>query len=184
MRKYLKKFEASKPSLIKFPQPEMNTFRLWFEDESEAFVDANTGETIAHWQWYESVPSILFALHSNLFAGETGELINGVFAIGALFLIGSGILLWWNRRQHFRLSFILPGRFNLKNILRNHAAIGLTGSIPATFFVLTGVIMVFYSTVAFAITSLLDESAPGRPDAVVIPQQSPVRSWDEILEKS
>ena len=171
------------PVLVKFPQPGMNAFHLWFNDDSEAFVHPASGEIIAHWGWHESLPSFLFELHANLLTGEMGELVNGGIAFAVLFLAGSGVLLWWRRHKHFKLRFIFPRHFSSASILQSHAPLGVTGLIPITLFVVTGLLLVFYRPVSSILTTLLDDRPPGRPTAVVIPDQEPMRTWEQILSR-
>lgn len=181
----LRKFETNAigaaPTLIKFPQPGMNAFHLWFNDDSEAFIHPVSGELIAQWRWHETLPSFLYYLHANLLAGETGELINGCLAFAVLFLAASGVLLWWQRHQYFRLRYILPHHFRPVSILRSHAALGVTGMVPIILFVSTGFLLVFYKPAALLLTNLLDDRPPGRPDVVIIPDSKPMRSWEQIL---
>ena len=168
-------------TLIKFPQPGMNAFRCWFGDHSEAFVHPDSGDIIAHWRWYESLPGFLFELHAHLLMGETGEIINGVVAFAVLFLAGSGILLWWRRHQHFRLSYVFPSHFNAASILRCHTALGITCVAPVILFVTTGLLLVFYTPAAAVLTNLLDDRPPAKPDVIVIPGNKPMWEWEQIL---
>ena len=181
----LRQFETNAtgaaPTLIKFPQPGMNVFQLWFNDDSEAFIHPGNGEIIAHWYWHETLPSLLYELHSNLLAGERGELINGGIAFAVLFLAGSGVLLWWQHRNYFKLRFVVPYHFSSASILRNHAALGVTGMMPIILFVSTGFFLVFYKPAALLLTNLLDDRPPGRPDVVIIPDSKPMMSWEQIL---
>lgn len=181
----LRQFETNAtgaaPTLIKFPQPGMNAFHLWFNDASEAFIHPSNGAIIAHWYWHETLPSLLYELHANLLAGEAGELINGGIAFAVLFLAGSGVLLWWQHRNYFKLRFVVPYHFSSASILRSHAAIGVTGVILVTLFVSTGFLLVFYKPAALLLTGLVDDRPPGRPDVVVVPDGKPMRDWEQIL---
>ncbi len=152
---------------IRFPDRGMNAFHLWLRDGSEALVHPTTGDPISLWTWDETLTGVLFELHANLLAGESGEQVNGYLGLLVLGFVLSGLVLWWPQRGTFRLRFAMPRAMSPAGIL---------------LFVITGVTMVFYGPIKFAVTTFLDSTPPMVPVAKVEPMDRPVQPWAAILE--
>ena len=104
-----KTFAGAAVTLVKFPQPGMNAFQVWLADGREALLDPASAAVITEWRWWSSVPGFLFELHAHLLAEGTGTVVNGLAALGGLFLALSGVIVWWPRRNGaFRLGGAWP----------------------------------------------------------------------------
>ena len=168
--------------LIKFPDRGMNAFHLWLRDGSEALVHASSGHLISRWTWDETLPGVLFELHANLLAGESGEQVNGYLGLLIMGFVLSGLVLWWPQRRTFRLRFAVPQGTSSAHLIRTHSAIGVIFAAGILLFVLTGVTMVFYRPFMTAVTTVLDSTPPMVPVARVEPTDRPVRPWATTLE--
>ncbi len=167
---------------VKFPQPGMNAFHVWLGDGREALIDSTSGDLVTMWTWRSSVPAFLFELHAHLLAGDTGSVVNGIAALGAVFLALSGVLLWWPRRRRaFRLCYAVPRDASATTLLRSHAANGLIAALPILLFAGTGAALVFYTPVAAAMSGLLDRRPPETPSATVPPRDDARQPWHLVL---
>ncbi len=167
--------------LVKLPQPRLNAFQIWLADGSEAFVDPRSGEMIARWTMWSSLPAFLFELHAHLLAEDTGTFVNGVAAIGAIFLTLSGLLVWWpGRRSRFRLREALRRPRFAGGWMRSHAAVGAITAPAALLFVATGAALVFYDEVSSIVTRL-DVRPAETPSAAVAPEARSRAPWADVL---
>jgi uncharacterized iron-regulated membrane protein len=168
--------------VVRFPDDGLNGFELWLADGSQALADPVTGVPLERWTWRESLPGFLFELHAHLLAGKTGHVINGVVALGGVFFVLSGAILWWpGRRSGYRLRRAVPRSATGAELLRSHAASGLLLSLPLLLFAATGAALVFSAPTARALSALFDRTPPREPDASVPPQPRPFRPWREIV---
>lgn len=160
---------------VKFPREGTNAFHVYLADESEAFVDPESGDLIARWTWRDSLPAFVFELHVHLLGGEGGKTLNGIAALFVLFLALTGLILWWPRKSGaFRLRRAMPRNATAGELLRSHAASGAIAAIPVLVFAATGAAIVFYTPVNAALSAMFDHRTPMKPDAVVAPRVSPV----------
>lgn len=168
--------------LIKFPDQGMNAFHLWLRDGSEALVHPSSGDPISQWTWKETWTGVLFELHVNLMAGEPGEQVNGYLGLLIVGFVLSGLVLWWPQRKTFRLRFAMPRAMSSAHFVRAHSALGVIFAAGILVFVITGVTMVFYGPIKFAVTTALDSTPPMVPVARVDPTDQPVQPWATILD--
>ena len=176
------RFHEPGVQLIKFPDQGMNAFHLWLRDGSEALVAPSSGQLISRWTWKETWTGVLFELHANLLAGESGEQVNGFLGLLILGFVLSGLILWWPQRRVFRLRFAVPQAMSSAHFIRAHSAIGVIFAAGILLIVLTGVTIVFYRPFMTAVTTVLDSTPPMVPVARVESTDQPVRPWAAILE--
>lgn len=71
------------------------------EARQVAFMNPYTGDLIALYNYRESFYYTMFSLHRWLLSGDTGKMIVGVSTLIFLFILITGIILWWpkNRRM-------------------------------------------------------------------------------------
>ena len=68
------------------------------------YLHPSTGEILGRRGETEGFMGFLFALHSNLFAGEVGKAVLTMSVIAYLLMLASGIYLWWPKRWSRALS--------------------------------------------------------------------------------
>lgn len=166
---------------VKFPRDGMNAYHAYLADGSEAFIDPRTNAVVARFRWNESVPAFLFDLHAHLMMGATGEVLNGLAAVGLVFLGLSGLVLWVPRRAAFTLRRPLPRRWSSGEMLRSHSASGVLLLVPVIVFAGTGAALVFYEQASVVMTGVFDAAPAAEPSAVVPRQDAEHRPWAEIL---
>lgn len=79
------------------------------EPNNTAFMNPYTGELISLYSHKNSFFFTMFSLHRWLLAGEVGKVITGVSTFVFLFILITGIILWWPKNQK-----ILKQRLTLK----------------------------------------------------------------------
>lgn len=78
------------------------------EQSTQAFMNPYTGELISLYSYRTTFFYTMFSLHRWLLAGDTGKLIVGVSTSIFLFILMTGIILWWpenKKKLKQRLKF-------------------------------------------------------------------------------
>jgi uncharacterized iron-regulated membrane protein len=107
---------------------------------SQAFVNPYTGQVVALQSQRSPFFFTMFSLHRWLLAGDTGKLIVGVSTSVFLFILLTGIVLWWPQNQKIlrqRLTLKLDGGW--KRINHDlHIVVGFYAAIFLFAFAFTG----------------------------------------------
>lgn len=69
------------------------------ENNWRAFMNPYTGEVVELYRHSDSFFYTMFALHRWLLAGSTGKLITGISTMIFLFILITGIVLWWPKNK-------------------------------------------------------------------------------------
>jgi uncharacterized iron-regulated membrane protein len=77
---------------------------------NQAFMNPYTGQLISLYSYRNSFFYAMFSLHRWLLAGDTGKLIVGISTSIFLFILLTGIILWWPKskkklKQHLKLKW-------------------------------------------------------------------------------
>lgn len=177
-----RRLEPARVRTVKWPRDGIHGLHLWLTDGSQALADPVSGDVIARWHTFDDPAAFLFDLHAHLLAGEKGEVVNGIGALAATFLVLSGVLLWARRRRTaYRLRRAWPRSLTSAELVRSHAASGALLAIPILAFTTTGAALVFYEPVAAGLARAFDRTPAEQPDAVVAPRPSPPQPWDRLL---
>ncbi len=78
-------------------------------DNNQAFMNPYTGELIALYAYRNTFFFTMFSLHRWLLAGDVGKMIVGVSTVVFLFILITGIILWWPKNKK-----ILKHRLTMK----------------------------------------------------------------------
>lgn len=105
----------------------------------QAFVNPHTGDLISLYNHRNSFFFTVFSLHRWLLAGDTGKLITGISTSIFLFIIITGIVLWWPKtraklKQHLTIKWAGWKRINHDL----HIVIGFYSAIFLFAFAFTG----------------------------------------------
>ena len=107
---------------------------------SQAFVDPYTGQVVGMQSQRSPFFFTMFSLHRWLLAGDAGKLIVGVSTVVFLFILLTGIVLWWPRNRKIlrqRLRLKLDGGW--KRINHDlHIVVGFYAAIFLFAFAFTG----------------------------------------------
>jgi uncharacterized iron-regulated membrane protein len=103
---------------IRFPASEHDTYLLssGHMGGHQFSVDPYSGRVIAELQPPHDFLSWLQELHFNLLGGKTGRLINGLGAAIMLLLAGTGIVIWWPGKVHWRRALSVSWKSRWKRI--------------------------------------------------------------------
>lgn len=82
---------------IDLPSPRLPAWQAFAADGERHYFDPATGELLLVRNTGNDAVLWLRDLHTHLLAGDTGEQVLGAFGIVALFLLLSGLYLWWPR---------------------------------------------------------------------------------------
>ena len=152
------------------------------EGGSQAFVNPYTGEVISLYTHRNSFFFTMFSLHRWLLAGDVGKLIVGISTSIFLFILITGIILWWPKtkaklKQHLTLKWAGWKRINHDL----HVVIGFYTAIFLFAFAFTGLAWSFewFNNGIYWITGT--ENKRPEPPASVVASTTPM-GIDQILE--
>jgi uncharacterized iron-regulated membrane protein len=181
---------ASNPDLqarfIFLPSERFGHWRIMGPDNSGAYLDG-AGTVLAKWDHGWQRPEwFLFDLHTNLLLGETGSLVTGLFAVGGLLFVGTGLWLWWPLRKTFAWR-LWPKRLSRPSIVRHHRDLGVIMAPLLTLSLLTGAAMAIKPIGAILVMPLNSpaelQAALVPPDAAGADPAKPI-AWPRILRET
>ncbi len=173
---------ADRPEGIIFARDGFGLHQLSYRHDAGAYAD-QAGNIVTRWASDWGRPELwLFDLHHQLFAGATGETVQGVIGLCGLFFVGSGALLWWQRRRTFAFR-LLPRRLTRSAIRWHHRDLGIVVAPLLLLSLYTGVTMAFRPVSAL----VLGPSAPGIIARALKPPKAPKAAlaerfdWGEMI---
>jgi uncharacterized iron-regulated membrane protein len=176
------------PSAITFYSSPDEPVALAFGRERTVFVDPYTGRKLgensrATRAFFATLERWHRALGSELRGRGPGRGIAGAANFLFLFLVTSGLVLWWPKKwtpQRLRSSALLRRNLSGRALLWNlHNVIGLWSALPLFFIVLSGVIMSYPWA-----NNLLYRLAGSEPPAAVRPESHGARGHAHQLANS
>ena len=148
----------------------------------QAFMNPHTGEMIALYNHRNTFFFTVFSLHRWLLAGDTGKLITGISTLIFLFILLTGIILWWPKtkaklKQHLTLKW----GASWKRINHDlHVVLGFYASIFLFAFAFTGLAWSFewFNNGIYWITGT--ENKRQEPPSSIISGDTTIVSFDEV----
>ncbi|NJM56464.1 MAG: hypothetical protein HC857_01965 [Synechococcales cyanobacterium RU_4_20] len=104
--------------------------QLPHEQRLQTFVDPYTGNVLGSRVWERSLIGFIYAVHHNLLAGLTGQIVVGVVGLGLLFIAISGTMLWTGWRK---LAIGFKIRWNAPSALLNYDLHNVGGLLSTVF---------------------------------------------------
>lgn len=153
------------------------------EQSTQAFMNPYTGELISLYSYRNSFFYTMFALHRWLLAGDTGKLIVGISTSIFLFILITGIILWWpenKKKLKARLKFKWAAGW--KRINHDlHIVIGFYTAIFLFAFAFTGLAWSFkwFNDGIYWVTRT-ENKRPEPPTSVYVPEGKSI-SFDAAL---
>jgi uncharacterized iron-regulated membrane protein len=116
-----------------------------FKGKLSVYVDPASGRILGSARLDEDFFGRIEKVHRTLNLGETGKIITGCNALVFLVLILTGIVIWWPKRNRFRVSrFRVKWNAHKPRLLYDlHSVLGFYASWIMIFTVLTGLIFAF-----------------------------------------
>nr|WP_239056943.1 PepSY-associated TM helix domain-containing protein [Wenzhouxiangella limi] len=109
---------------VKYPQPELPAYHLWLADGREALVMPGSLEIVDQWRWFQRPTAFLAELHLHLLADEAGSRVVGWLGLLTLFLLVSGLVIWWPALKRFRWRSLWPRDLSRPRLLMFHRNLG------------------------------------------------------------
>lgn len=151
---------------VTFAGDGLGVHQVLFADGSGAYLSQG-GEIVARWTSIWQRPELwLFDLHHRLLLGDAGETATGIAGLIGLFLVVSGVLLWWRMRARFRPR-PWPARMTPGAIVHHHRDLGILTAPLLFLSLLTGVMMVLPSIGQLLLSPL------GREERLPVPEVPP-----------
>ena len=170
--------DASRPvTVLGMPTRTLAAYHAYFDDGSEALYHPETGAKVVDWTALDALPGFLFELHAHMLAGDIGHTFVGVVGLVGAANILAGIVLWWRRRDVFRIRHAVPRTAEKKYLLRGHAAQGALLGVLVAFNLLAGSAVVFAGPALTGLSSLLGVSGNTRPTVQRIESQGSRVDW-------
>jgi len=115
------------------------------KNNTGVYVDPYTGKVLGSIDRESEFLAVVLKIHRSLYLGEPGKIITGVSAFIFLFMLISGIILWWpGRRQKLKQKFTLARNAGWRRLNYDlHSVLGFYASWIIVFTVLTGLVWSF-----------------------------------------
>lgn len=144
------------------------------------FLHPGTGQELGRRGESEGMFNWVFALHTNLLAGEAGKAVLTVAALGYLAMGVSGLVLWWP--VNWRAGFTVRLRGGLaRSLLDLHRVGGAVFGLLVLVSVATGAYMA-WPPIAQWVTQASGQAAVRAP--AVLPSTAPIASLDQAVARA
>ncbi|UXI68600.1 PepSY-associated TM helix domain-containing protein [Tahibacter amnicola] len=146
--------------------------RLYLDDEGTVLATRSRDTDLILW---------LRDLHMHLLAGDAGEAVLGVIGIALLFLLVTGIYLWWPGRGAILGSFRWYSQPPVRRWLTWHRSLG-AGVVPLLLLLaVTGTLMVYSGFTRSTLRSLMGDAPEPRPPAPIAVDPQRAIDWNALL---
>lgn len=144
---------------VKMPEPGVGAYHLYLRD-GEAFLSADDHRVLDRWRPWERPMGLLFDVHAHLMAGEGGERVGGVAALLGVFMLVTGVVLWWPTRRRFTVANVVPRGLSRGSLLPWHRDLGVVATPILLVLLLTGGGIVFYGAAGVVLNGLFGDRPP------------------------
>jgi uncharacterized iron-regulated membrane protein len=162
------------------PTAALPSWQLYFTGGVRRYLDPASGELLLTRAPNTDVMLALRDWHTHLLGGHTGETLLGVLGWVSLFMLLSGLVLWWPRRGRLRAHLTPCTQPPARRWLSWHRSLGAL-SLPLLLLVtLTGTLMVYHGGSRHALQVLFAD-APSVPPPAPIPARATAIDWAAVL---
>ena len=148
-----------------------------------AFADPYTGSILDLYVYGESFFYTVMSLHRWLLAGDTGKLIMGISMLMFLFILMTGLIIWWPRTKAIlKQRTSIKWNASWKRLSQDlHHALGIYTIMFLFIFAFTSLVWSFqwFNDGIYTLTNSSKE--PIKPPASTIPNNAVATSIDNIL---
>ncbi|HYE57038.1 MAG TPA: PepSY-associated TM helix domain-containing protein, partial [Rhodothermales bacterium] len=146
------------------------TLKVVLADSRTVFADPYTARLLGAQGPTESFTGVLFDLHHHLLMGEAGEQATGYVGLALVFLVISGLVLWWRGWRNARLRV----RWRRSPHLVSYDLHNVVGAVASVFLLITAVSgagLVFHDAFDATAVAVTGEAMPAGP-----PKSTPMGS--------
>lgn len=165
------------------PSAKLPVWQVFFSGGERRYFDAASGELLLARSKDNDWVLWLRDLHTHLLAGETGEEVLGVFGLIALFILLSGLYLWWPRWRALAASLRWYRGPPTRRWLSWHRSTGALLLPVLLLVVATGVAMVYNQATRNALRWSLDDG-PEMVPPIPLPPTDQAIDWPALLAAS
>lgn len=171
--------EGAKARGFSFPDAELPVWEALERGGDRSYFDAQTGRLLVHRSKSDDVLLTLLDWHTHLLSGAVGETVLGVVACAGLFMLLSGVWLYWPGCQR-ALKHLKPHAN--PPVLRwasLHRFIGVAALPLLVVMIGTGTTMAYRGAVRSGLAAAFGEAPPARPPKT--PATQAVIDWPAVL---
>jgi uncharacterized iron-regulated membrane protein len=176
--------DVQKPSAASAADPKKDKKPPKREGGARAFVNPYTGDVVEWYNYRETGFYTVFALHRWLLSEDWGKMVVGVSTLIFLFIIATGLVLWWPKNKA-----ILKQRLRMKTWHGKrgnhdwHVVLGFYCAVPLFIFAFTGLAWSFewFNNGIYRITGNSPE--PPKPPKSAPVTSEPSASVDAALQR-
>jgi uncharacterized iron-regulated membrane protein len=162
------------------PDAELPVWQLYFNGGVRRYLDPASGELLLTRTTGNDALLALRDWHTHLLAGRAGETWLGVVGWFSLFLLISGVVLWWPGRGRFLAHLKPHAQPPVRRWLSWHRSFGAL-SLPVVLLVtLTGTLMCYHGDTRSALQTMFrDTPEPPQPAPIAL-RHDPI-DWSAVL---
>lgn len=135
------RFAPDKLQLLKAPNAREPYWTLVEKSGDRYLLATGTLDVLARNHWLLSLLEWLRVFHTELLAGIVGELLLFTMGLMTLFLLITGIILWWPARKRLQLRWIMPVRVKARHLMQHHRHLGAATAPFVMLVIVTGGVM-------------------------------------------
>jgi uncharacterized iron-regulated membrane protein len=162
------------------PDTELPVWQLYFNGGVRRYLDPANGELLLTRTPGNDALLALRDWHTHLLAGHAGETWLGVIGWFSLFMLVSGVVLWWPGRGRFLAHLKPHAQPPVRRWLSWHRSFGAL-SLPVVLLVtLTGTLMCYHAGTRQALHDLFGDAPEAPQPATISLRQGPI-DWTAVL---
>ncbi|HSX63663.1 MAG TPA: PepSY-associated TM helix domain-containing protein [Pseudoxanthomonas sp.] len=166
---------------VDLPSEKLPVWQGYFSDGVRRYFDPASGELLLTRSTDNDWILWLRDLHTHLLAGEAGEEALGIFGLISLFLLLSGLYLWWPRWRTLALSLRWHAQPPTRRWFSWHRSGGAL-LLPLLLLVtVTGVALIYHDAVRGALRGVFADGPEVVPPAPIARTQQDI-DWSALLQ--
>lgn len=173
-------WQAQGMTSLDLPSPQFPVWQGYFPDNERRYFDPASGELLLTRNTGNDLILWLRDWHTHLLAGKRGEQALGAVGIAAVFLMLSGLYLWWPRWSALAASLKWYRGPPTRRWFSWHRGLGLW-LLPLTLLAaVTGTAMVYDEIARSALRAAFSEAEPPKPPKLAARADAPI-DWAATL---
>ncbi|MBI2379198.1 MAG: PepSY domain-containing protein [Gammaproteobacteria bacterium] len=168
---------------IRLPQDGAAYFQVFLKTGERHYLDA-AGQRLLTRRARGDALAWLEEFHHRLLAGEAGEWLLGVLAIGTLTLLGLGLWLWWPQAGRWKTALRLDwSAGGLRRWFDAHRVVAAVAAVLLVYNVVTGLMMTMHGAPLGLLTAWDAAPPPAPPKLLAAPVSSRL-PWERLLAEA